>query len=203
MKFIFIFFSIFLIGCGSVSPRFTSVVPKNKSVIIENEVKPKAPIKIENSAIPQEKMMDEVLKYLGTTYKLGGNSKEGIDCSAFTQTIFSQSIGNNLPRSTSEQFKIGKEINLEQIVFGDLLFLTQMELAHRMSEFILAKIFLRTQARVRELQFHQLSHRTIRKNLSAHEELQNKLCQLYQFYYMEILFFDKKQKLLKKLLLQK
>ena len=93
--------------------------------------------------------MDEVLKYLGTPYKLGGNSKEGIDCSAFTQTIFSQSIGNNLPRSTSEQFKIGKEINLEQIVFGDLLFLTQMELAHRMSEFILAKIFLRTQARVR------------------------------------------------------
>lgn len=122
MKFVFIFFSIFLIGCGSVSPRFTSVVPKNKSVIIENEVKPKAPIKIENSAIPQEKMMDEVLKYLGTPYKLGGNSKEGIDCSAFTQTIFSQSIGNNLPRTTSEQFKIGKEINLEQIVFGDLLF---------------------------------------------------------------------------------
>jgi len=36
----------------------------------------------------KEKMLMEIIKYLDTPYKYGGNSKNGIDCSAFTQAIF-------------------------------------------------------------------------------------------------------------------
>ena len=36
----------------------------------------------------KEKVLMEIIKYLNTPYKYGGNSKDGIDCSAFTQTIY-------------------------------------------------------------------------------------------------------------------
>lgn len=75
-----------------------------------------------NSAIETQKMMDVILSYLGTPYKFGGETKSGIDCSAFTQEVFRQSTSISLPRSTSEQIKIGEDTPKENLQFGDLLF---------------------------------------------------------------------------------
>ena len=36
----------------------------------------------------KEQMLMEVIKYLGTPYKYGGTTKNGIDCSAFTQMLY-------------------------------------------------------------------------------------------------------------------
>lgn len=43
--------------------------------------------------------------WLGTPYKFGGDSKKGIDCSAFIQKVFP-----GLPRTANEQMKIGNSI---------------------------------------------------------------------------------------------
>lgn len=58
----------------------------------------------------------------GTRYRLGGESKKGIDCSAFTQTVFLDSLGINLPRSTTGQKKIGIKISKSELKKGDLVF---------------------------------------------------------------------------------
>ena len=65
----------------------------------------------------------EIIKYLNTPYKYGGNSLKGIDCSAFTQSVFKNTNLYDLNRSAREQFKQGIHIdNRDDLKFGDLVF---------------------------------------------------------------------------------
>jgi len=34
----------------------------------------------------------EIIKYIDTPYKYGGNTQDGIDCSAFTQSVFDKTL---------------------------------------------------------------------------------------------------------------
>ncbi len=71
----------------------------------------------------KEKMLMEIIRWLNTPYKFGGNTKRGIDCSAFTQTVFKSSLNFDLLRSAREQFTQGDEIDeSESLKFGDLVF---------------------------------------------------------------------------------
>jgi cell wall-associated NlpC family hydrolase len=71
----------------------------------------------------REKMLMEIIKYLDTPYKYGGNTLDGIDCSAFTQNIYKSVLSINLERSARLQFKQGIEIdNKNTLKFGDLVF---------------------------------------------------------------------------------
>ncbi|MGB9663505.1 MAG: C40 family peptidase [Ignavibacteria bacterium] len=69
-----------------------------------------------------EKFLMTVINYLGTPYKFGGTTRRGIDCSAFTQLIFQESLNIEIPRSTLQQIKIGKPVSREELQFGDLVF---------------------------------------------------------------------------------
>jgi cell wall-associated NlpC family hydrolase len=70
----------------------------------------------------RESMLMEIVKYMNTPYKFGGNSKEGIDCSAFTQTVYG-SCSLQLLRSAREQYTQGAPVeNKEELKFGDLVF---------------------------------------------------------------------------------
>jgi cell wall-associated NlpC family hydrolase len=71
----------------------------------------------------KDKILEEIVKYLNTPYKFGGNSIKGIDCSAFTQTIFNNALSITLLRSAREQYTQGIEVNnLVDLKFGDLVF---------------------------------------------------------------------------------
>ncbi len=67
-------------------------------------------------------LMDFYYEWRNVRYKLGGNSKKGIDCSAFTQRIFKEKFFTNIPRTTRTQVKIGKKIKKSQLELGDLVF---------------------------------------------------------------------------------
>lgn len=71
----------------------------------------------------KEKLLMEIIKYLNTPYKYGGNSTDGIDCSAFTQTVYHNVLSLDLDRSARDQYKQGVEIdNQNELKFGDLVF---------------------------------------------------------------------------------
>ena len=71
----------------------------------------------------REKIMLEIVRYLNTPYKYGGNNNSGIDCSAFTQNVFSKSINYKLPRTARQQFEEGEKISNKHLLrFGDLVF---------------------------------------------------------------------------------
>ncbi|MBE2898294.1 C40 family peptidase [Pasteurellaceae bacterium TAE3-ERU1] len=61
-------------------------------------------------------------KWAGVRYRLGGNTKRGIDCSAFVSRAFANVFGVALPRTTSEQRYVGKRINKADLQPGDLIF---------------------------------------------------------------------------------
>lgn len=72
---------------------------------------------------PKEKMLMEIIKYLNVPYQYGGNSKSGIDCSAFTQNVYKNTLSVNLFRSAREQYKQGEIISdVDDLQFGDLVF---------------------------------------------------------------------------------
>jgi lipoprotein Spr len=58
---------------------------------------------------------------IGVKYKAGGTTKNGFDCSGLVFTTF-ESENIKLPRSSYEQSKIGKIINIDDAQKGDLIF---------------------------------------------------------------------------------
>ena len=94
--------------------------PVDKSKFVANIEK----LKSFNVALtPREKILFEVIKFLETPYKYGGNTGNGIDCSAFTKEVFQTSLSIELPRSCSQQYKTGEKVeSKEELKFGDLVF---------------------------------------------------------------------------------
>lgn len=66
-------------------------------------------------------ILKEARKYYGAPYRLGGTSIKGIDCSALVQNAFTKA-GVNMPRTTSQQIKLGRKVELKKIQKGDLIF---------------------------------------------------------------------------------
>ncbi|MCW9718327.1 C40 family peptidase [Avibacterium sp. 21-599] len=61
-------------------------------------------------------------EWAGTPYRLGGQSRRGIDCSGFVQKTFRDRFNIQLPRTTKEQVKYGIKVPKSQIQTGDLVF---------------------------------------------------------------------------------
>lgn len=68
------------------------------------------------------KMFEFIDDWYGTPYRLGGTTKKGIDCSAFTQFLFAGVYGLNIPRTAREQYKLTTRISRTELKEGDLLF---------------------------------------------------------------------------------
>lgn len=67
-------------------------------------------------------LLAQYREWQGVPYRLGGNSKAGIDCSAFVQQTLAQQFKVNVPRSTSQQVQIGLEVDRSALKVGDLVF---------------------------------------------------------------------------------
>jgi len=71
----------------------------------------------------KEKFMQEIISFLNTPYKYGGASRNGIDCSAFTQQVYYKSLKVEIPRTAREQYKINRIFKDRDLLkFGDLIY---------------------------------------------------------------------------------
>jgi cell wall-associated NlpC family hydrolase len=61
------------------------------------------------------------LSLVGIPYKYGGSTKRGFDCCGFVMYVYALN-DIRLPRTSRQQFTAGKQIDLEDIEKGDLLF---------------------------------------------------------------------------------
>jgi len=75
-----------------------------------------------SSSVDKDEVMYKVIEYLNTPYRYGGNSKNGIDCSAFVQTVMYQALEISIPRTSYAQSNVGEDVSLEDLKFGDLVF---------------------------------------------------------------------------------
>ena len=88
-----------------------------------NSDKQEAPEPLGKWSNPEERnLFVRVVKtFLGAPYRLGGSTLKGIDCSAFVKKIY-EIFDIHLPRTTREQFHIGKKIEKNALEEGDLVF---------------------------------------------------------------------------------
>ncbi|GAA0518159.1 bifunctional murein DD-endopeptidase/murein LD-carboxypeptidase [Tatumella terrea] len=69
----------------------------------------------------KSRIMDQYADWKGVRYRMGGDTKRGIDCSAFVQRTFREQFGLDLPRSTSEQQDAGLKVSRNKLRPGDLV----------------------------------------------------------------------------------
>ena len=60
-------------------------------------------------------------KFYGTPYKFGGTTPSGFDCSGYIRYVF-KNFNINLPRTSADQFRVGKSVNKDELQPGDLVF---------------------------------------------------------------------------------
>lgn len=72
--------------------------------------------------VKNSKMFEFIDDWYGTPYKLGGTTKTGIDCSAFSQFLLASVYGFSIPRTAREQYRFTNRISRTELQEGDLVF---------------------------------------------------------------------------------
>lgn len=67
-----------------------------------------------------DRIVHEAFTYLGVPYVWAGNTRRGLDCSAFVKNVFNK-IGINLPRHSGDQARIGTAVQ-DALQTGDRLY---------------------------------------------------------------------------------
>ena len=75
---------------------------------------------------PVRTVLRAAYSVLGSPYMFGGTSPYGFDCSGFTKYAFAR-VGVHLPRTADAQLSAGRQIPLQNLRPGDLIFFTTYE----------------------------------------------------------------------------
>lgn len=67
-------------------------------------------------------LLTEAFDWEGTPYKMGGTTRQGVDCSGFVMQAFVNSLGIQLPRTSAAQAKHCKKVKKKDLAPGDLVF---------------------------------------------------------------------------------
>jgi cell wall-associated NlpC family hydrolase len=70
----------------------------------------------------KNKLYEMFQEWQGVQYRLGGLSKQGIDCSGFVYVTYKSKLGVKLPRTAKLQSKLGTKIHKNNLETGDLVF---------------------------------------------------------------------------------
>jgi len=102
-----------IVGCGSLSDKK-----------VQNYQLKSTPL--EKTIGIHETIVNELYRqhneWRGVRYRLGGQGKSGIDCSAFVQLTYQSKLGIHLPRTARQQSRMGTEIRKHELAPGDLVF---------------------------------------------------------------------------------
>lgn len=81
-------------------------------------------------------LMNMYQRWAGTPYRLGGEGRSGIDCSALVRRIYSDSFKYVLPRTASEQMAKGQKIAKVSLRPGDLVFFKPSRRRHHVGIYV-------------------------------------------------------------------
>lgn len=107
---------------GWVPKAAVALIDFNTEVQVPGAPAPAAGQPAVDGLLPQEKtVLQEAFTYLGVPYVWAGNTRNGLDCSAFVKNVY-QSLGVNLPRHSGDQARVGQPVSGDQLRPGDRLY---------------------------------------------------------------------------------
>lgn len=113
---IFFIFILILSSCG-LSRETSRSSAGNDRVAISSNV----PITESERAVLSQ-LRSAYEDWGGAPYLLGGSSKSGVDCSAFTKTVLEDYFDIEIPRHTRDQLQAGSSVRRNSARPGDLIF---------------------------------------------------------------------------------
>lgn len=106
-------FTILLTSCSS-APYYSSSDPSIK--VSETRVD------LNDSDKVKQILNQQYSDWRHVQHRMGGTTKNGIDCSGLVYQTYRTKLGINMPRSTEHQSKTGQTIQQEKLRAGDLVF---------------------------------------------------------------------------------
>ena len=78
---------------------------------------------VDENVKKRRQVVEYAMQFVGGRYVYGGSDpNRGVDCSGFTRYVLSNSASINLPHSSRGQSSYGKQVTVEEMQPGDLLF---------------------------------------------------------------------------------
>lgn len=127
LRLLILFSSSFLLfSCSAPTPHQVSL-PQNPPQIIKSSkpiyivAKQHKKLRSQDGKIVRL-LYSQYREWKWTPYRMGGLSKNGIDCSGFVYLTYRSLADRKLPRTTRQQVKLGRAVALQDLRAGDLLF---------------------------------------------------------------------------------
>lgn len=111
------FMLIFVTACANTPSRSQRIVSDNVSEKSSDKYKAMSKDDLFFSLL-----RSEYFYWKGTAYRLGGNSKNGIDCSALVQAVYKNSFNMAIARTTNKQADLGFFVDKQTLKVADLIF---------------------------------------------------------------------------------
>jgi cell wall-associated NlpC family hydrolase len=105
-----------LTGCGWMDGPQTEPPPDHRHTALPGRVS------LADPEATRAALLEQYLDWAGVPYRIGGSSREGLDCSGFIQLTYLQRFGVELPRHTAAQRSMGSEVEPSRLRPGDLVF---------------------------------------------------------------------------------
>ncbi|MGO1247279.1 MAG: NlpC/P60 family protein [Oceanisphaera sp.] len=116
MKKISVCISILLLAACSSSPKKKPTPPLVSTLTYTISTEPKPAFNHARS------LRQAYQRWRGVPYRFGGSDDQGMDCSAFTQTLYQEVYDMSLPRSTHQQVEVGRLVPKAELQPGDVVF---------------------------------------------------------------------------------
>lgn len=110
--------ALFMGGCSSKKSSIHKVTLHKYEKPPQDE---KAEYQLKNRTPITLALLEEYKKWKGTPFCYGGESSDGIDCSAFVQSMFMDALRLRVPRSTKGQAQSGYKTSRAKIEAGDIV----------------------------------------------------------------------------------
>lgn len=98
----------------------------NRTPAVENassvQLKYSLLLDTEVESLPSKSLLESVDEWYGVRYRVGGNTKKGVDCSGFTVAVYAAVYGMMLPRISRDQYRLSRKISTTELQEGDLVF---------------------------------------------------------------------------------
>ena len=148
------------LGACTSAPRYRAVPDDNGD---------RAPVSAERAEI-----IEVAKSYLGTPYRSGGSSRNGVDCSGFVTAVYRQ-FNIRLPRTSLDQSAFGERISPSKLQPADLVFFktSRRQSVSHVGIYMGKGKFIHASTRSRKVRFDHLEDDYFRKRFVVARRIVN------------------------------